>query len=57
MQTALAMLLGAVVGALANRIRGGLLTDRWRVGGQFQRLIYAALMTAVMLRPRLSMAG
>jgi hypothetical protein len=45
----LLLLLGACVGSAANRIRGGFLTDRFRVGGQFQRLIYAALMAALML--------
>jgi hypothetical protein len=40
---------GACVGAVAFRVRGGLLTDRWRVGGQFQRLCYAVLMAALTL--------
>lgn len=45
-----ALIAGAVAGAAAFRVRGGWITDR-RPGfsGQLQRLIYAAIMTAVML--------
>jgi len=44
-----ALVAGAAVGALAFRVRGGWLGDLWGVPGQSSRLLYAALMAAVML--------
>ena len=49
MLTVLSLLLAAAVGAVANRIRGGALGDRWGVRGQTSRSIYAALMTGIVL--------
>jgi hypothetical protein len=49
MVTFFTLVLAAGAGAIAFRIRGGLLSDRWKISGQLQRGVYAAIMAAVML--------
>lgn len=49
MFTVAALVLAAAVGALAFRIRGGMLGDRWGVRGQASRAIYAALMAGIVM--------
>ena len=45
----LLLLFGAVLGAFGFRIRGGMLGDRWEVPGQISRLIYATIMSFVIV--------